>query len=112
MKLLFLFLCSSVIVQAQLYKDPTQDIERRVADLLQRMTPAEKAWQLFMVPSDFDTTKCRFTDGIFGLQLFAAGPADPTNQILSYSNTNNNIELIVKANSIQKLGMTNVWIGG
>jgi beta-glucosidase len=111
MKLLFLFLCSSVIVQAQLYKDPTQDIERRVADLLQRMTPAEKAWQLFMVPSDFDTTKCRFTDGIFGLQLFAAGPADPTNQILSYSNTNNNIELIVKANSIQKHFIENTRLG-
>lgn len=111
MKLLFLFLCSSVIVQAQLYKDPTQAIEKRVADLLQRMTPAEKAWQLFMVPSDFDTTKCRFTDGIFGLQLFAAGPADPTNQILSYSNTNNNIELIVKANSIQKHFIENTRLG-
>ena len=81
MKLLFLFLCSSVIVQAQLYKDPTQAIESRVADLLQRMTPSEKAWQLFMVPSDFDTTKCRFTDGIFGLQLFAVTQTDPQYQL-------------------------------
>lgn len=102
MKLLFLFLCSSLIVQAQLYKDPTQAIERRVADLLQRMTPAEKAWQLFMVPSDFDTSKCRFTDGIFGIQLFAASQNDPHQQLIAYSTNESNLELIKRANEVQR----------
>jgi beta-glucosidase len=32
------------------YKDSTLSIEVRVNDLLQRMTPEEKFWQLFMIP--------------------------------------------------------------
>ncbi|MFM7007090.1 MAG: glycoside hydrolase family 3 N-terminal domain-containing protein [Flavobacteriales bacterium] len=102
MKLLLLFTCCSLLVRAQIYKDPSQPIEARVSDLLSHMTPSEKAWQLFMVPSDFDTTKCRFTDGIFGLQLFASALSEPTQQILNYSSTNTNLEIIARANDIQK----------
>ncbi len=111
MKLLLLFTCCSLLVRAQIYKDPSQPIEARVSDLLGRMTPSEKAWQLFMVPSDLDTSKCRFTDGIFGIQLFASAFTDPTQQILSYSNTNTNLELIAKANSIQKYFVENTRLG-
>jgi hypothetical protein len=37
---------------APLYKDSTQPIPKRVADLLSRMTIEEKFWQLFMIPGD------------------------------------------------------------
>ena len=110
-KLLLVFCCCSFLLRAQLYKDPNQPIEARVADLLQRMTPAEKAWQLFMVPSDFDTTKCRFSDGIFGIQLFAIGLADPNQQLLNYSSTNSNLEIIARANDIQKHFIENTRLG-
>ena len=111
MKLLLIFLCCSLLVRAQLYKDPSQPIEARVADLLGRMSASEKAWQLFMVPSDFDTTKCRFTDGIFGIQLFASALSDPTQQILNYSSANSNLELIARANDIQKHFIENTRLG-
>lgn len=111
MKLLLIFLCCSLLVRAQLYKDPIQPIEARVADLLGRMSASEKAWQLFMVPSDFDTTKCRFTDGIFGIQLFASALSDPTQQILNYSSANTNLELIARANDIQKHFIENTRLG-
>jgi len=64
MKILLFLICFSFGLSAQIYKDPSQPIEARVSDLLGRMSAAEKAWQLFMVPSDFGTTKCRFTNGI------------------------------------------------
>jgi beta-glucosidase len=111
MKLLLIFLCCSLLVRAQLYKDPSQPIEARVTDLLGRMSASEKAWQLFMVPSDFDTTKCRFTDGIFGIQLFASALSDPTQQILNYSSSNTNLELIARANDIQKHFIENTRLG-
>ncbi len=111
MKLLLIFLCCSLLVRAQLYKDPSQPIEVRVTDLLGRMSASEKAWQLFMVPSDFDTTKCRFTDGIFGIQLFASALSDPTQQILNYSSSNTNLELIARANVIQRHFIENTRLG-
>ena len=111
MKILLLFLCCCFGSWAQVYKDPSQTTNARVADLLSRMTPAEKAWQLFMVPSEFDTTKCRFTDGIFGIQLFASALSDPNQQILNYSSSNTNLELIARANDIQKHFVENTRLG-
>ncbi|MFM8596200.1 MAG: glycoside hydrolase family 3 N-terminal domain-containing protein [Flavobacteriales bacterium] len=101
MKLLVFILCISQFTYAQLYKDPTQSIDARVNDLLSRMTPAEKAWQVFMVPSDFDTTKCRFEHGIFGLQLFTTENNDPHQQILNYSKQQTAQAYAQKANQIQ-----------
>lgn len=111
MKQLLFFLCIHFGLQAQQYKDPTQSTNARVADLLSRMSPTEKAWQLFMVPSDFDTTKCRFTDGIFGIQLFASANADPQQQILNYTGAQTNLELIARANEIQKYFIENTRLG-
>jgi beta-glucosidase len=111
MKILLLLICFSFGLSAQIYKDPSQPIEARVSDLLGRMSASEKAWQLFMVPSDFDTTKCRFTDGIFGIQLFASALSDPNQQILNYSSSNTNLELIARANDIQKHFIENTRLG-
>ncbi|MGE3616102.1 MAG: glycoside hydrolase family 3 N-terminal domain-containing protein [Gemmatimonadales bacterium] len=54
---------------APAYRDPSLPVARRVADLLGRMTPEEKFWQLFAVPVDPATPATRFPHGIYGLQV-------------------------------------------
>lgn len=61
------------VASAQVYRDPSAAIDRRVEDLLSRMTPEEKFWQLFMLAGEFSGDESRYTDGLFGLQV----PADP-----------------------------------
>src|SRR5262245_21490504 len=56
------------------YRDATRPVEERVKDLLGRMTPEEKFWQLFMIPGDLDTPANDYSKGIFGLQV-SIGPA-------------------------------------
>ena len=51
------------------YKDPRLPTETRVRDLLGRMTPDEKFWQLFMIPGDLDDSSHDYSRGIFGLQI-------------------------------------------
>ena len=51
------------------YRDPQRPIERRVRDLISRMTVEEKFWQLFMIPGDLSDGKGRYKNGIFGLQI-------------------------------------------
>ncbi|HMA54701.1 MAG TPA: glycoside hydrolase family 3 N-terminal domain-containing protein, partial [Acidobacteriota bacterium] len=51
------------------YRDPGLPIERRVDDLLSRMTAREKFGQLFMAPGDIDQATESCKDGIFGLQI-------------------------------------------
>ena len=56
------------------YRDASLSIDRRVEDLLARMTPEEKFGQLFMVSGDLAGGEDAYKDGIFGLQFRAAGP--------------------------------------
>ena len=51
------------------YRDPRLSTETRVRDLLGRMTPDEKFWQLFMIPGDLDDSSHDYSRGIFGLQI-------------------------------------------
>jgi beta-glucosidase len=51
------------------YRDAALTIDRRVEDLLARMTPEEKFRQLFMVPGGLDAGEEVWKDGIFGLQV-------------------------------------------
>jgi beta-glucosidase len=51
------------------YRDVHVPIEDRVRDLLHRMTPEEKFWQLFMIPGDLDDPRNDYSHGIFGLQV-------------------------------------------
>lgn len=100
--LFFGLLVISPITFAQIYKDSTQSIDKRVEDLLNRMTPEEKFWQVFMVPSDGDTTGGKLKHGIFGLQLSASSQGDAGGQLLHYNTSDNAITLIRKINTTQR----------
>ena len=51
------------------YRDPSRSVDERVRDLLGRMTPEEKFWQLYMSPGDLDDTAHDYRHGAFGLQI-------------------------------------------
>lgn len=84
------------------YKNRSLPIETRVQDLLSRMTPEEKFWQLFMIPGDLDNGKEKYYNGIFGLQISAKGNADAAGQLLNYSSTLPAKMMVKKVNAIQK----------
>jgi beta-glucosidase len=86
------------------YKNPKLDIEQRVNDLLQRMTPEEKFWQMFMIPGDLDNaTPGQYSHGIFGLQVSAASSdGNKAQQMLHYNTKEAAVDLAKKINAIQK----------
>ena len=86
------------------YKDSALSIEIRVNDLLSRMTPEEKFWQLFMIPGDLDHAKPgQYNHGIFGFQVSAVGnDANAAQQMLRYATKENVVSLAKKINAIQK----------
>lgn len=59
--------------KAQPYKNPELPVDERVRDLLSRMTPEEKFWQMFMIPGDLSQDKEKYKTGIFGFQVSTAG---------------------------------------
>src|SRR5512135_1283432 len=56
------------------YRDARLPTEERVRDLLSRMTPEEKFWQLYMIPGDLDDPANDYSHGIFGLQIRTGEP--------------------------------------
>lgn len=97
-----------------LYKNPKADIEARVKDLLSRMTPEEKFWQLFMIPGDLDgVDKNRYKNGIFGLQVGAVSQGGgEAGQMLSYNNSKENAyTLAKKINTIQRYFVKETRLG-
>lgn len=109
--LFFLLLVPAPVVFGQLYKDSTQIVEVRVRDLLNRMTPEEKFWQVFMVPSDGDTTNGKLKHGIFGLQLSASAQGDAGGQMLSYNTSENALTLVRKINKTQRYFVEKTRLG-
>jgi beta-glucosidase len=83
------------------YKNPSLPIEKRVKDLLARMTPEEKFWQLFMIPGDLSDGKEKYKNGIFGFQVSAKGSTDAAGQLLNYSAASNAIETARLINKMQ-----------
>jgi len=59
------------------YRNPDLPISARVADLLSRMTPEEKFWQLYMSPGSLDDPSHDRSHGAFGLQISAGDTAGP-----------------------------------
>lgn len=63
------------------YQNASLPVEVRVQDLLGRMTPAEKFWQLFMLAGSLDDGPDRYTEGAFGFQFASAGGAESARRI-------------------------------
>ena len=56
------------------YRDTTLSVEERIRDLLARMTPEEKFWQLYMSPGSLDDSTHDYRNGAFGLQISSEPP--------------------------------------
>ena len=68
--ILCLLLAAELHAQAAApYRDPKLPVHERVRDLLARMTPEEKFWQLYMSPGDLDNPAQDYSHGAFGLQI-------------------------------------------
>jgi beta-glucosidase len=84
------------------YKNPEFPVEKRVQDLLGRMTPVEKFYQLFMIPGDLAIGKENLKSGIFGLQVTAKGATtDAAGQKLDYTGSLTPAQFAAKINELQ-----------
>lgn len=103
-------LCTNA--QTPAYKDARLPIDTRVKDLLTRMTPEEKFWQLFMIPGDLDkATPDQYRHGLFGFQVSAAAQGDAGGQLLSYGTKENALTLAQKINRIQRYFIDSTRLG-
>lgn len=94
------------------YKNKALPVEERVRDLLRRMSPEEKFWQLFMIPGDLDTdSTARFPHGLFGFQVSAGNRGDAGGQMLSYNTTEKAGALARKINRIQRFFVEETRLG-
>jgi beta-glucosidase len=99
-------------VLPQTYKNPSAPIESRVKDLLGRMTPEEKFWQLFMIPGDLNIGQDKLKNGIFGFQVAAEGRTrDASQQMLNYAPGVSAAETAKKINDIQKFFVAETRLG-
>lgn len=69
---LFLLLVAPARAAEEPYRDASLPVEERVGDLIARMTPREKFWQLFMLAGGLDQGVDRYEHGAFGFQLQTA----------------------------------------
>jgi len=109
------FMGIALQTQAQLptYKNPKAAVPARVKDLISRMTPEEKFWQLFMIPGDVtDQNKEQFKHGIFGLQVSAAAQGSGNaQQMLTYNTSEDALSLAKKINKTQKYFIEETRLG-
>ncbi len=111
------FSCSlfAQVKKAQIlpYKNSKLSIDLRVKDLISRMTPEEKFWQLFMIPGDVtEQNKQQFKHGIFGLQVSAAAQGSGNaQQMLTYNTSEDGLSLAKKINKIQKFFVEETRLG-
>jgi beta-glucosidase len=95
------------------YKNARLPISARVNDLLLRMTPEEKFWQLFMIPGDLGKDESLYRNGIFGFQVSTASSGNGVDeQVLSYNRNGENALLLAKKiNSIQRFFVERTRLG-
>ena len=94
------------------YKQPDLPIEERVKDLLQRMTPEEKFWQLFMIPGDLGNDPSRYKNGIFGFQVNTVQQQQgAAAQLLNYKAGQTAQQTLGKINTIQKYFVEQTRLG-
>lgn len=108
-----LFLTTTFLgAMAQSYKNTSLPVEERVRDLLSRMTPEEKFWQLFMIPGDLGDDKEKYLSGIFGFQVNTVGQeAGATGQMLQYNEGQSSFETALKINEIQRFFIEETRLG-
>ena len=94
------------------YKDASLPVEDRVDDLLKRMTPEEKFWQLFMIPDDLTNDAHDFSNGAFGFQVGTQGLVTGKDmQMLEYSPGADAMEAARQINNIQKYFVEETRLG-
>jgi len=94
------------------YKNPNLPVDRRVEDLLSRMTLEEKFWQLFMVPGDIEDGRHKYRHGIFGLQMETVGSSDnASEQLMSYSSSGTARLAAEKINALQRFFVEETRLG-
>lgn len=113
---LLIQIIATLTVDAQtipLYKNSRAPINERVKDLLDRMTPTEKFWQLFMIPGDIKPGDApKYKDGLFGFQVSAASAGgEGAQQMLQYNATETAVSLAKKVNAIQRFFMDSTRLG-
>ncbi len=95
------------------YKNKTLPIPERVKDLLSRMTPEEKFFQLFMIPGEINKgEEKKYRHGLFGFQV-SAGSSDgnAAQQILQYNTRENALSLAKKINHLQRYFVEHTRLG-
>ncbi len=98
--------------QAFPYRNKSLPVETRVKDLLNRMSPEEKFWQLFMIPGDLDQAeRGQYKNGLFGFQVSAANRGDAGGQMLSYNTNEQALTLAKKINRIQRFFVDSTRLG-
>lgn len=109
---LCVFCLLSVMAAAQDYKNPQLAVEKRVQDLLQRMTPEEKFWQLFMIPGEPGSDREKYKNGIFGFQVNTEGQQSAAaGQMLRVGAGNSAYEYALKINEIQRFFINESRLG-
>ncbi|MEI6575828.1 MAG: glycoside hydrolase family 3 C-terminal domain-containing protein [Bacteroidota bacterium] len=109
--ILIVFNTLSFAQQILPYKNPNLSIETRVQDLISRMTPEEKFWQLYMFPGDLGLDKQKFKNGIFGLQVSRNESRDAAGQIANPDSEVSALEMARKINFIQKYFVDETRLG-
>ena len=94
------------------YQNPNLSVEKRVDDLLGRMTLEDKFWQMFMIPGDLSDGKEKYKHGIFGFQVAAKGKqAEAAGQMLEYGPSGSAREVTKKINEIQRYFVEETRLG-
>jgi len=94
------------------YKNPNIGIEKRVDDLLSRMTLEDKFWQLFMIPGDLSEGSEKYKHGIFGFQVSTKGKSkNGAEQLLDYSTSGTAKKMANEINEIQKYFVEETRLG-
>ena len=114
-KFLYLFILTlsfPISAQNYPYKNPNLSIDKRVEDLLSRMTLEEKFWQLYMIPGDLRDGKQKYKNGIFGLQLNTKAKSDnATEQMMQYENAGSAESEANEINEMQKYFVEDTRLG-
>lgn len=93
------------------YQNPLLPSSERVADLLGRMTPEEKFWQLFMIPGDLSDGNENYHHGIFGLQVRTSLQNEGATQQIIGGTASDARETAARINAIQKYFVEETRLG-